>query len=57
MHSPTGNPHWGGGILQHLQEELGDLTDQELQQHVEDLHLEIKLCELHVPHSNLQPTP
>ena len=46
-HSPTGNPDLGGTTLCHLQAELGDLADQELQQLMEDLHLEITLCELH----------
>ena len=36
-HSPSGNPHPGGGTLCHLQAELGNLTDQELHQLEEDL--------------------
>ena len=55
--SPTGNPHWGGGTLQCLQAELGDLTDQELWQLMEDLHQEIALHKQHAPPSNPQPTP
>ena len=47
----------GGSTLHCLQAELGDLTDQELQQLMEDLHQEITLCELHAPPSNPQPTP
>ena len=43
--------------MQHLQADLGDLADQELWQLMEDLHLEIALCELHAPPSNPQPTP
>ena len=56
-HSPTGNPHWGGGTLQCLQAEFGDLTDKELCQLMEDLHQEVALHELHAPPSNPQPTP
>ena len=48
-HSPTGNLHLGGGTLQCLQAEPGDLTDQELHQLVEDLLHEITLFELHAP--------
>ena len=48
-HSPTGNPHPGGGTLHCLQAELGDLVDQELHQLMEDLHQEVALCELHAP--------
>ena len=55
--SPTGNPHWDGGTPQHLQVDLGNLTDKELHQLVEDLYQEITLCELHGPPSNPQPTP
>ena len=55
--SPTGNPHWDEGTLQCLQAELGNLTDQELQQLMEDLCQEITLCKLHAPPSNPQPTP
>ena len=47
--SPTGNPHLGGGILQDLQAELGNLAGQELHQLMEDLHQEIALHELHTP--------
>ena len=48
-HSPTGNPHPGGGTLHCLWAELGNLTDQELHQLIEDLHQEIALCKLHAP--------
>ena len=56
-HSPTGNPHLGGGTLHCLQAEFGNLTDQELCQLMEDLQQEITLCKLHAPPSNPQPTP
>ena len=56
-HSPTGNPHLSGGTLHCLQAELGNLTDHELHQLMEDLCQEITLCELHVPPRNPQPTP
>ena len=56
-HSPTGNLHLDG-VTQHcLQAELGNLTDQELQQLMEDLYQEITLCKLHASPSNPQPTP
>ena len=48
-HSPTGNPHLGGSTLHCLQAELGDLTDQELWQLIEDPCQEIALHELHAP--------
>ena len=38
LHSPAGNPHPGGGMLQHLQADLRDLADGELCQLMEDLH-------------------
>ena len=56
-YSPTGNPHLGGRTLHCLQTELGNLTDQELHQLMEDLCQEIALCELHAPPSNPHPTP
>ena len=56
INPPTGNSHQGGGTLQCLQAELGDLTDQELQQLMEDLQQKIALCELHAPPRNPQPT-
>ena len=56
-HSPTGNLHPGRGTQCQLQAELGNFTDQELHQLVEDLHQEIALCKLHAPPSNPQPTP
>ena len=56
-HSPTGNPHLGGGTLHHLKAKLGSLTDQELYQLMEDLHQEIAHHELHTLPSNPQPTP
>ena len=36
-HSPTSNPHLGGGTPHHLQAELGNFTDQELCPLMEDL--------------------
>ena len=56
-HSPTGNPHLGGGTLHCLQAELDNLADQGLHQLMEDLYQEITLHELHAPPSNPQPTP
>ena len=56
-HSPTDNPHPGRSTLHCLQAELGNLTDQELHQLVEDLCQEIALHELHAPPRNPQPTP
>ena len=47
-HLPTGNPQPGGGTLP-LQAELGNLTDQELYQLLEDLHQVVALCELNAP--------
>ena len=52
----SGNPNWGGGTPQCFQTELGDLTDRELQQLMEDPQQEIALCKLHAPPSNTQPT-
>ena len=52
-HLPTGNPHLGGGTPHHLQAELGNLTDQELHQLMEDLCQEIALHELHAPQAIL----
>ena len=43
------NPHPSGETLHHLQAELGNLTDHELHQLVEDLHQEITPCELNAP--------
>ena len=54
--APTGNPHWGGYSAM-LQAELGDLTDQELQQQMEDLYQEIALHELDVPPAILNQLP
>ena len=45
-HSPPDNPHPSGETLHCLQVELGNLTDHELHQLVEDLHQEITLHEL-----------
>ena len=55
-HSPTGNPHQGGGTLHHLQTELGDLADQELCQFMEDLCQEIAFHELHTPQQSITNT-
>ena len=49
INSPTGNPDWGGGTPQCLQADLGDLTERNLWQLVEDLQWKIALCELHAP--------
>ena len=45
-HSPAKNSHAGGVTLHNLQADLGDLTDQELHQLLEDLCWEVTLCEL-----------
>ena len=55
--SPTGNPHWGRGTPWCLQAELGDLTDQELWQLMDDLHQEIALCKQHAPPATLNQLP
>ena len=49
-HFPHGSPHPGGRTLQHLQANLGGLTDNELQQLMEELCREITLWELNAPH-------
>ena len=42
-HLSPGNPHLDGRTLQHLQANLGDLVDNELQQLMKELHREIAL--------------
>ena len=49
LHLPAGNPHLGGGTLQHLQADLGSLADDELCKPMEDLCWEVRLCELNTP--------
>ena len=49
VNSLIGNPNQGGGTPQCLQADLGDLSDRELQQLMEDLQQEIALHELHTP--------
>ena len=49
LHSPAGNPHLGGGTLQCLPADLGDLADDELCQLMEDLCWEVTLHELNAP--------
>ena len=57
LHSPTGNPHLGGGTLQHLQADLGDLADNKLHQLMENLCQEVALHELNTPPRNPPPMP
>ena len=56
-HSPPDNPHPSGKTLHHLQADLGNLTDHELLQLVEDPHQEITLCELNAPPRSPPPMP
>ena len=56
-HSPHDNPHPSGETPCHLQAELGNFTDHELHQLVEDLCQEITLCELNAPHRSPAPMP
>ena len=51
-HTPPQQTSLSGGTPCHLQAELGDLNDHELQQLVQDLMQEIAQCELTVPPSN-----
>ena len=61
LYSPAGNPHLPGGMLQHLQADLGDLTDDDLHQLMEDFCQEVALCELNAPpealHQSLGANP
>ena len=57
LHLPTGNAHLGGGTLQHLQADLGDLVDDELHQLMEDLHWEVTLHELNTSPRSHPPIP
>ena len=56
-HSPHDNPHPSGETPHHLQGELGNLTDHELCQLVEDIHQEITHHELNAPPRSPAPTP
>ena len=56
-HSPTDNPHLSGENLHHLQVELGNLTDHELHQLLEDLCQEIVLHELNASPRSHPPMP
>ena len=49
LHTPPQQTPPSGGILHHLQAELGDLADHELCQLVEDLTQEIVQCRINVP--------
>ena len=55
-HTPPQQTPQSGGALQHLQAELGDLADHELQQLVEEQHQEITQCRKNVPISSLPPS-
>ena len=52
-HTPNTPPR--GGTLHHLQVELGDLTNDELHQLIEDLTQEIAQCGVNVPPSSPPP--
>ena len=52
LHTPPQQTPPSGGTPHHLQVELGDLNDHELQQLVQDLTQEIAQCELTAPPSN-----
>ena len=52
LHTPPQQTPPSGGILHHLQVELGDLDDHKLQQLVEDLTQEMAQLKLTVPPSN-----
>ena len=56
-HLSPSNHHLVGRTPQHLQANLGDLTDNELQQLMEELHREIALQELNAPPRNPPQTP
>ena len=55
LHTPPEQTPPSRGILHHLQAELGDLADHELQQLVEDLRQEIALHKENMPPSSPLP--
>ena len=55
LHTPPQQTPPSGGTLLHLQAELGDLANHELDQLIEDLTLEIVQCKIHMPPSNPPP--
>ena len=55
LHTPPQQYPPREGTLHHIQVELGDLNDHELQQHIQDLMQEIVQCKFTVPPSNPPP--
>ena len=55
-HTPPQQTPPSGGTPHHLQADLGDLADHELQQLVEDLHQEITQCRMNAPLSSPPPS-
>ena len=56
LHTPPKQTPPSGGTPHHLQVDLGDLINHELQQLVEELHQEITQCEMNAPLSSPPPS-